>query len=100
MDEEEVDGDGDGKDRSGRPCLRYAQPEEEVEQADVEQVVDQMGSAETAGTTPRGARLFTLSSVRRSKTFIPDNHYLFALKIVWGFVVGHKNWNFLIGKVR
>ena len=29
-DEEEVDGDGDGKDRSGRPCLRYAQPEEEV----------------------------------------------------------------------
>lgn len=46
-DHDEVGGDGDGEDGDGGELAAEAQPEEKVEQHDVEQVVDQVGTAKT-----------------------------------------------------
>lgn len=53
-DDEEVGGHGDGIDPQGRQLLTESQPEEEVEQHDVEAVVEEMCSAEADTVFRRG----------------------------------------------
>lgn len=52
-DEEEVDGNGDGENGDGCQRLGHAEPEEEVQQRYVQEVVHQVGTAETESLAPR-----------------------------------------------